>query len=149
MRCKVALQEISKLGRKEDLGLNPLLSDHIRLCPGCAGQWRSNAALLDMLALREEPVRFGDVTPGVMALIDDRRAAAAPRLRWAAAAAIALGALLLGYILGLNGSSAPSGEGQAAAYKEALSGMPSGSVELAALDSNSGGAVTYAAEARK
>lgn len=150
MRCKMALAEISKLGRKEGLGLNPLLSEHLRLCPKCSKEWERQAALLDLLASEGPLPQFNDILPRVMARLGERPAAEARSWQWAAAAAIAVAALLLGYFLGLRGPSFKgNGGGPAAAYQEALSGMPSNSVELAALDPSNNGAGTYTAETKR
>jgi hypothetical protein len=150
MRCKMALAEISKLGRREELGLNPLLSEHVRKCPRCSKEWERQAALLDLLASEGPLPQFNDIVPRVMSRLGERPAARVRSWQWAAAAAIAVAALLLGYFLGLRGSSLKeNGGGAVAVYQEALSGMPSGSVELAALEPYNNGAVTYAAETKR
>ena len=147
MRCKMALAEISKLGRREELGLNPFLSEHVRLCPRCSKEWERHGALLDMLASTAPLPAFNDILPGVMMCLREDQRPRSQSWQWAAAAAIAVAALLLGYFLGLHGPSLKeNGGGPAAAYQEALSGMPSGSVELAALEPYASGAEAVTTE---
>ncbi len=150
MHCRKARAEISRLGRKDERGLNPGLFEHLRLCPECQREWGRHAALLGLLRASEPLPAFNDILSGVMMRLREGRRPRSQSWQWAAAAAIALAALLLGYFLGLR-SASPAGntEGQAATYREALSGMPSGSVELAALDSSNSGATAYTAEAKR
>ncbi len=134
MRCRAARKRISALGGPIDRALEPALSDHLSSCPGCAEEYRRHCALLARLADGMPLPPFRELAPSVLAALPVRRFAWDNAWRWGVAAALVLGALSVGYLMGghwFSISPAPSPGGMASTYQEALSGLPSGSVEIA------------------
>jgi hypothetical protein len=129
VNCKEARDRMAKWGDETDLRSDAELASHAAECESCSEMLERHAALLDLLALPCDPPVFPDLTPAVLAAID-RRGGRAP-LRWALAAALALAALGVGYAAGLLTAPdvQPEKPTMAAAYGEALSGLPSGSLE--------------------
>ena len=136
MRCRAARKRISALGGPVHGALDPALSDHLSSCPGCAEEFRRHGVLLAQLAGGMPLPPFRDLAPSVLAALPARRVAWDLAWRWGVAAVLVVGALSLGYLMGghwFSPSAAPSPGGMASTYQEALSGLPSGSVEIAYL----------------
>jgi len=134
MRCRAARKRISALGGPAYGALDSALSDHLSSCSGCAEEYRRHVALLGYLASEMPVPPFRDLAPSVLAALPARRVAWGIAWRWGVAAVLVLGALSVGYLMGgywFSPSSAPSSSGMASTYQEALSGLPSGSVEIA------------------
>jgi hypothetical protein len=137
MRCRAALERIASLPDEERLKDDPELAGHLAGCQGCASAWREHRTLLTLLGAPGEGPHFDDLAPAVLA-----RVAGSPvrrqRWQWAAAAALAITALALGYLSGqMSAGQAQSSDSMAATYQAALTGQSAGSAELAYLEAGS------------
>lgn len=134
MNCSSARDRISRLTCKEDLTSEPGLASHVEGCSPCAHALRRHVRLLSDLASPEPLPRFPEMAPRILARLDEPRVSRGTAWRWAAAAAFAVAALALGYLVGLrsSGTAAPQ-ESMAVAYQEAFATLPSGT-ELAYLE---------------
>ncbi len=134
MRCRAARKRISALGGPVGGALDSVLLDHLSSCSGCAEEYRRHRVLLVRLADGMPLPPFRDLAPSVLAALPVRRIAWDNAWRWGVAAVLVLGALSAGYLMGghwLSSSPALPPAGMASTYQEALSGLPSGSVEIA------------------
>lgn len=139
MRCSLAKACVSRMTTESDLCRCPELAEHLNSCAGCGDVWRLHRAMLTALAAPPDVPPFGDLAPAILGKLDARpsmhpaawmRPAA---WRWAALAAMALAALALGYLIGMQPAGA-NAEGMAATYQEALTTLPTASADLAYLD---------------
>jgi len=135
MRCSVARDKISRLTGMEEQFLEPSLSSHLEACPGCAQVLRNHRRLLVELESPTPLPDFRDMGPGIVARLGARPTNYQEVWRWAALAAMALAAMVLGYFIGLKTPEAQP-EGMAATYQEAFTELPSGSVNLTYFDSS-------------
>lgn|GEM_PF-1793661 len=134
MRCARALKAIDRMDLRETRDPGSALAEHLTSCPDCAREFRRQAALMDLLGRGDPPGEIPDLAPAVLRCLPPRRTYR-ESLRWVAAAALALAALGLGYVLGrawaaADSSSAPSGA-MMTAYGQALADEPFGSLERA------------------
>ena len=143
MRCTDALEHMAALPDGRRLADHPELSAHLEACPSCGGEWRRHLALLEALGSPPALPPFPDLSPAVLSRLDRRGPLGSEGFRRMAIAALALLALLLGYLWGAaaGGASSSPQDSVTATYQEALSGLPSGSAEVAYL----GGAAQSAA----
>lgn len=136
MRCAVAREHMATLTDLRLLAGHPDLAAHLDRCPACAGVWRRHAALLDALTTPPALPEFDDLIPRVLAALDAPKARTAASWQWAAAAALAAAALVLGFLIGTLSQTSPSGvQSMGATYQEALSTVPSGPAEAAYFES--------------
>lgn len=137
MRCRAAFERMASLPDEKHLEKDPELSGHLADCPGCAKVWREHCGLLHLLGAPGESPRFNDLAPAVLAQIGGRPD---HRRQWqgAAAAALAVAALALGYLFGqASAGPAQPPDSMAATYQAAFTGQAAGSAELAYLDAGS------------
>lgn len=137
MRCHAALQRIASLAETGHLPRDPELARHIAACPKCAEAWREHGALLLSLASPPELPEFSDLVPKILARLG-APPAHKPRWEWAAAVALAVAGLALGYLFGqISAGPSPAGDSMAATYQAAFTGQPASSAELAYLEAGS------------
>lgn len=129
MRCSTARDRISRLTGDGEPTCEPALMSHVENCPRCALALRRHRQLLVELDSPGPLPDFSDVAPGVLARLGTRPVHTREVWRWAALAAMALAAMVLGYLIGLKTPEAQP-EGMAATYQEAFTESPSGSVNL-------------------
>jgi len=132
VRCAEALKKIDRMALGEPNPPGSDLAEHLVSCSGCAREFRRQAALLDLLGHSDPPRETPDLAPAVLRRLPPRRTFLDSH-RWAAAAALALAALGLGYFLGrawapAEPPSAPS-TAMMAAYGQALTDEPFESLE--------------------
>jgi hypothetical protein len=89
-----------------------------------------------MLAALAEPSElpvFEDLAPMVLDRLDAGPAVRQAEWRWAVLAAMALVALALGYLIGMQ-TTGTNADGMAATYQEAFTTLPTASADLAYFD---------------
>ena len=133
MRCSRAKACVSGLTSDSDLERRPELAKHLGSCPTCAQVWRSQRSMLVALADPSEVPVFGDLAPVVLERLNAGPAARPAGWRWAALAAMALVALALGYLIGIQ-TTKTTADGMAATYQEAFTTLPTASADLAYFD---------------
>ncbi len=136
MRCATARARMAEIADTPHLAGDPELSDHLEGCPECAAAWRLHAAILRDLAAPPALPPFPDLAPRVLGALDAHPSRRSPAWQWAAAAALALVALFLGFLIGrASAGPAPSPDTMAATYLQALTASSSPAAEVAYLES--------------
>ena len=133
MRCSVAREKISRLTGMDEQFPEPSPSSHLEGCPGCAQVLRNHRRLLVELESPAPLPDLRDLAPGVLARLGAQPSDHGEVWRWAALAAMALAAMVLGYFIGLKATEAQP-EGMTATYQQAFTELPSGSVDLSYFD---------------
>lgn len=133
MRCSRAKACVSRLTSDSDLDRRPELAEHLGSCPTCAQVWRNQRSVLAALAEPPELPSFGDLAPVVLERLNAGPEAQSAGWRWAALAAMALVALALGYLIGMQ-TTGTAADGMAATYQEAITTLPTASADLAYFD---------------
>ncbi|MEW6363861.1 MAG: hypothetical protein AB1714_04395 [Acidobacteriota bacterium] len=131
MRCAIARSRIARLNCEHDLAGRPWLSGHLDRCPNCAEVWRAHLRLLSELSAASPLPDFNDLAPRVLARLDARPGVHTRYWEWAAAAAMVLAALVVGYFIGMQSAELVASRGAEATYQDVLFVTPSDSAETA------------------